>query len=182
MYFSLVSDTFDNEVVGDEDVLNEVQYEVQYEVRPLLTDSKFTKEGQTPDSWILEKVCGKKHQIRIKHSKTGEYLYAGADDLVADPKRRRVFTWTNTTTSPNSDPAYWDRTADWLIWEEEGNGFILKNVKFSEYLYAASDDLAFDESNRSVFTWKQYHSLGIEGFWKFNKDIRGNLLTLFSND
>jgi hypothetical protein len=108
-------------------------------------------------------------------------LYAGADDLVADPKRRRVFTWTNTTTSPNSDPAYWDRTADWLIWEEEGNGFILKNVKFSEYLYAVSDDLAFDESNRSVFTRKQYHSLGIEGFWKFNKDIRGNFFTLLSN-
>jgi hypothetical protein len=39
---------------------------------------------------------------------------------------------------------------------------------FGEYLYAAADDQAFDENNRSVFTWKTHDDLGIEGYWKFN--------------
>jgi hypothetical protein len=51
----------------------------------------------------------------------------------------------------------------------------LKNVKFSEYLYAASDSLSFDEDNRSIFTWRNYYSLGQEGFWRFNKDVLSKL-------
>jgi hypothetical protein len=67
-------------------------------------------------------------------------LYAGADDLARDTERRRVFTWTNRSTTPDSDPLYWEHTADWVV-DEESLGFTLKNSKFGEYLYAAADDL-----------------------------------------
>jgi len=53
------------------------------------------------------------------------------------------------------------------------NGFLIKNVRYQEYLYAAADDLAFDENRRSVFTWKEYETLGPEGIgpegiWNFS--------------
>jgi hypothetical protein len=125
-------------------------------------------------TWILEKMSGEVFQIRIKSQATGEYLYAAADDLAHDPLRRRVFTWTNTSATPISHSEFWDKTADWEIHHRE-QFFMLKNVKFSEYLYAASDSLSFDEDNRSVFTWRNYYSLGQEGFWRFNKDVLSKL-------
>jgi hypothetical protein len=48
------------------------------------------------------------------------------------------------------------------------NGFLIRNVKYQEYLYAAADDRAFDENNRSVFTWKDFETLGPEGIWNFD--------------
>ena len=59
---------------------------------------------------------------------------------------------------------------------EEDQGFLLRNVKYNEYLYSAADGLALSEEQRSVFTWKNYQTLGFEGFWKFNKDILGKFL------
>ena len=57
---------------------------------------------------------------------------------------------------------------------KEANGFLIQNAKYSEYLYAAADDLAFDEDNRSVFTWKDLSTVGIEGYWTFNRHVEGN--------
>jgi hypothetical protein len=128
-----------------------------------------------PQKWVLEKMhCGNNH-IRIKNQGTGEYLYAAADDLASDRLRRRVFTWTNTSVTPLSHFVYWDKTADWEI-ELEERGFLLKNIRHSEYLYAAPDDLSFDADHRSVFTWKNYNDLGYEGHWRFNKDVESNFL------
>ena len=127
-----------------------------------------------PGTWALEKVFGTGDQIRIKNQVTGEYLYAAADDLAHDSERRRVFTWNDISTSPTSDPQYWEKTADWKV-EEENDCVKLKNIRYSEYLYAAADDRAFDESSRSVFTWKDEDTLGKEGLWMVNTNIKGKI-------
>jgi hypothetical protein len=54
------------------------------------------------------------------------------------------------------------------------NGVLLQNAKYSEYLYAAADNLSFDEESRTVFTWKDLATVGIEGYWKFDHNIEGN--------
>ena len=132
----------------------------------------FQKQLDT-QTWILEKMNDEEFQIRIKSQATGEYLYAATNDLAFDPLRRSVFGWTNTSVTPVSNPEYWDHSADWEIQHGE-KFFLLKNVKFSEYLYAVADNTAFDEDNRYVFTWRDYYSLGQEGFWRFNKDLLSN--------
>jgi hypothetical protein len=129
---------------------------------------------EEPATWSLEKVLGTRDQIRIKNQATGEYLYAAADDLAQDSERRRVFTWTDTSTSPTSDTQDWEKKADWKV-EEENDCVKLKNIRYGEFLYAAADERAFDESSRSVFTWKDEDTLGQEGLWKFSTNIKGNL-------
>ena len=57
--------------------------------------------------------------------------------------------------------------ADWAL-EKVENGFLIKNIRYEEYLYAAADDLAFDETRRSVFTWKDRENLGPEGIWELS--------------
>jgi hypothetical protein len=57
---------------------------------------------------------------------------------------------------------------------KEVNGVLLQNAKYSEYLYAAADNLSFDEESRTVFTWKDLATVGIEGYWKFDHNIAGN--------
>ena len=125
---------------------------------------------EEPATWSLEKVLGTRDQIRIKNQATGEYLYAAADDLAQDSERRRVFTWTDTATSPQN----WENKADWKV-EVVNDCVKLKNIRYSEYLYAAADDRAFDESSRSVFTWKDEDTLGKEGLWMVNTDIKGKI-------
>ena len=140
----------------------------------MLTDD-YDNEEESSNLWTILKVFGTNNQVRFVNQDTEEYLYAAADDLAKDPERRRVFTWTNLSTIPESHPRYWDKTADWII-KEEDHGFLLRNVKYNEYLYSAADGLALSEEQRSVFTWKNYQTLGFEGFWKFNKDIQGKFL------
>jgi len=60
------------------------------------------------------------------------------------------------------------KTANWAI-EDVYGGFVIKNIKYEEYLYAAAMDHAYDESRRrSVFTWKDYKTLGTEGIWNLS--------------
>jgi hypothetical protein len=108
--------------------------------------------------WILQDT-GTKSRYRIRNKVTGEYLVASQD--MKDPSRRRVYTWTG-----NTPVAHALIEQEWDLIEEE-DGFVIKNVKFGEYLYAAADEFAFDENNRSVFTWKNHDDLGREGYWKF---------------
>ena len=68
-------------------------------------------------------ITGSSDVYRIKSKLTSEYLYAAGDDLAYDRQRRRVFTWTNTTTTPSTDPGFWD---------EKGEDYVKKtvNIKF----------------------------------------------------
>ena len=54
------------------------------------------------------------------------------------------------------------------IWNliQEGDKYVIKNAAYGEYSYAAADDMAFNESSRSLFTWKKFDNLGPEGCWK----------------
>jgi hypothetical protein len=81
--------------------------------------------------WTLEKVCGSDNVIRIKQQDSGEYLYAS--DAMMNPDRRFVYAWADTSTSPNSDPDYWNSTADWELTEEVG-GFVVKNVEYQAWI------------------------------------------------
>lgn len=139
----------------------------------------FTSDNSTAveggNLWSILKVDDTDNQIQFINQATGEFLYA--DELMRNPERRRVFTWKNLSTTPVTDLGYWDQTADWII-EEEDLGFTLKNVRYDEYLYSAADDLALSKRQRSVFTWKNYDTLGFEGYWKFNEDMRGNRCSL----
>ena len=130
-------------------------------------------ESMESDQWVLIKIADTNQHYRIRNLQTNEYLYASADGDKEDndpynfPQivRRRVFTSINLTTTPDSGPQY-----DWEInCSPEGspNGYTIKNLQYGEYLYSAADEWAFDKGRRSVFTWKNYYTLGIEGIWKF---------------
>ena len=48
--------------------------------------------------------------VRLKSVYSGEYLYAGADDLAQDDTRRSVFTWRETN----------DEVGEWADWKMTG--------------------------------------------------------------
>ena len=107
--------------------------------------------------WTLE-ATGVSNQYRIRN-KSSRLLLVASEDF-HDPERRKVVSWTgNTPVARTLDEQEWD-----LIKEEDG--YVIKSARYGEYLYAAADDLAFDDNNRSVFTWKEYDNLGPEGRWK----------------
>jgi len=107
---------------------------------------------------------GSKNKYRIKSTPSEEYLYAGLDDLKRYDNRRRVLTWTDHTTSPlhENKKEFWEEQPDWEIIKVD-KGFIIKNVGFSEFLYADADDFPYGPNLRSVFTWKDLSSLGDGG-------------------
>jgi hypothetical protein len=50
-------------------------------------------------------------------------------------------------------------------------------------LYAAADDLAFDENRRSVFAWNDRSSVGPEGVWELgNTKINFPTFILFKQN
>ncbi len=59
------------------------------------------------------------------------------------------------------------KTADWAL-EKVDNGYLIKNMRYEEYFYAAAEDRAFDENRRSIFTWQDLETLGPEGIWEFS--------------
>jgi hypothetical protein len=77
------------------------------------------------------------------------------------------------STTPDSHPRYWDKTADWVVTQEKV-GFSLKNIRFNEYLHAAPDDLALKDDELTVFTKKHYDNLDGYEIWFFSKDVPGN--------
>ena len=119
----------------------------------------FTDRSAGPNNqqWILE-ATGVNNRYWIRNKSSGLFLVASED--FHDPERRKVVSWTgNTPVARPLSEQMWD-----LIKEEDG--YVIKSARYGEYLYAAADDLAFDENNRSVFTWKEYDNLGPEGRWK----------------
>ena len=127
-------------------------------------------DSYQPQDWIFEKLAGTSNTDRIKNKDTDEFLYAGVDDLKRDPERRRVFSWMGINSTPLNDPGNWGKQAEWEVIKAE-NGFLIKNLEFSDYLYAAGDPHAYDENRRSVFAWKNLDTLGREGVWNFDKSL-----------
>ena len=119
--------------------------------------------------WIFEKLPNATNNFRIKSKSTKEYFYAGGDNLKKDPQRRQVFTWRESNT-PVNDPQNWGKKAEWEI-IKMGNGFVIKNLQYSEYLLVAGSNFDYDVNRRSVFTWGDKDSLGNEGIWNFEKSF-----------
>jgi hypothetical protein len=83
----------------------------------------------------------------IKNTHFNEYLYAAADDLVYDSKRRNVFTWR-----PGSHD-----DCDWTIEIISDDEVMLRSKMYNqEPLYMANIDR--DDERRHVFTWTPYQS------------------------
>lgn len=116
------------------------------------------RSGSSSDQqWNLEPT-GVKDRYMITNKSSRLHLVASED--LRDPERRKVVVWTgNTPVARSLNEQEW-----YLILEDDK--YIIKNAAHAEYLYAAADDLAFDENKRSVFTWKDFDSLGPEGRWK----------------
>ena len=124
--------------------------------------------------WTLEKISG--NVFRIKTKVGGEYLYTDEQGLVdIEGQIRGVFTWTNTTTTPDTEPEYWGMTADWELIKVE-KGYLIKSVKYSVYLYAADvpAELAERGEKHIVLTRENVNALSEESVWNFESDFAGN--------
>ncbi len=120
--------------------------------------------------WILEKIPEMPDNFyRIKNRANGENLYASVYHPDKDEESRIVFTWTNTSSDPTYEPEYWDQTADWEI-IEGGKGYLIKNVKYSEYLYITLSD---EENQNLVFTTKNIEAIGSRAYWTFKNPQSG---------
>jgi len=96
-----------------------------------------------------------------------------ASEDMRDNLRRRVYTWSgNTPEARELDEQEW-----YLIPEDDG--YVFKNARYGEYLYAASDSFK-SGGKRSVFTWKNHDDLGREGIWKIAVRYHSSFSTLLN--
>ncbi len=121
---------------------------VHSEKRSDLENVKSSLPKSIKNSVFSSKVC-------IKNVRYGEYLFADLDRKY-DDGRRYAFTFI-----PGGKPG----DGSWEI-EPEREHFLIKNGQYSEYLYAANDDLKYDGERRSVFTWTPGGAV-IQGRWQF---------------
>ncbi|KAG5667470.1 hypothetical protein PVAND_015450 [Polypedilum vanderplanki] len=106
-----------------------------------------------------------------------EYLYADANPYNYDDKIRNIFTF-KTHSRPHSE--IWE-----LIQVEPYERFYyIKNKERGEFLYAESEDYAFDNDRRRVFTWipKDDHNK-VKFQWKvdFNAPL-GEFFTILNRE
>ncbi|MFM2322779.1 MAG: hypothetical protein RLZZ225_932 [Pseudomonadota bacterium] len=83
--------------------------------------------------------------VCIRNSEHNENLFADYDRSY-DSERRYVFTWRPGNVVGD---AYWK-----FIPENDAKSFVIKNIRYGEYLYAAGDSYAYDSQRRHIFTWK----------------------------
>jgi len=127
----------------------------------------FTWDGTntpTNSQFILELVNPKKIDEGCYIFNTGfsEYLYAANSEFSEDSHRRRVFTWKKGNKL---------KKGIWKIEEnKDDNTFLILNVEYGEYLYAAGSPYKYTDQRRRVFTWGDGKSnLGPEGKWEISK-------------
>ena len=121
---------------------------------------------QFSDLWVLERITGSGHCYRIRHSTSGADLIAGSDAEAHDPQRRRIFVSSRKSGKPLGPSC--SGHDEWSIIRHSA-GFVIRNLKYTDYIYAAADDLALDDDRRAVFAWKTLLDLGLEGIWLFDK-------------
>ncbi|XP_044734787.1 uncharacterized protein LOC123297258 isoform X2 [Chrysoperla carnea] len=111
-------------------------------------------------------------KCKLKNRNWDQYIYAdGAIDY--DSERRRVFSWQVGTPQGIMEPeSQWKFETD-----DEGESFMLKNVRWNEYLYAASDYFNYDNNRRQVFTWRPGTQV-LQGSWKITPTDNGNYVTI----
>jgi hypothetical protein len=128
----------------------------------IFTD-RWTHLDMDSHSWVLERISGSTYCYKIRNFQSRAYLIAGSDQQARDPLRRRVFVSSRKSGKPTCSG-----NDDWSLLKHS-KGYLIQNLKYYEYLYAADDDLALDDRRRSVFAWKTSDDLGEEGVWLFGK-------------
>ncbi|OAB79342.1 hypothetical protein WSTR_05300 [Wolbachia endosymbiont of Laodelphax striatellus] len=135
------------------DLNNGAVFKLAYYVKEVMEMKNYSDVNQE-DRSNLEKLKGRlpesvrnavfASEVCIKNIDHNEYLYAASSYFNYDDNRRKVFTWIPR-----------DEKSDKFKWKIEpyGNDYSIMNVEFNEYLYAASNDLNYDNNRRRVFTW-----------------------------
>lgn len=83
-----------------------------------------------------------------------EYLYAVYDNAAYDADRRIIYTWI---PGGRHSQGGWEFST-----KTNGKSFLIKNLHYSEYLFAAANSYAYDSERRNVFSWRPGTSDGCE--------------------
>uniref|UniRef100_U5ESC1 Putative wrp salivary protein n=1 Tax=Corethrella appendiculata TaxID=1370023 RepID=U5ESC1_9DIPT len=92
----------------------------------------------------------------IMNQAHGEYLYLNRDEIF-DTDRRYARTARDTNLLSGSQVWYIERNDDGSV--------KIRNRDYNEYLYAPSNDFAYDNERRNVFAWQRKGEAVIEGDW-----------------
>jgi hypothetical protein len=114
------------------------------EISPLLTIQFKELKDDLPSS-VRVIIWNEKTHIFNKYY-SSEYLYPVSEGGAYDKNRRHVYTWV---------PGGRDSTGNWeFTTQDDGKTFLIRNIQFNEYMYAAIDKYKYDSSRRRVFTWR----------------------------
>lgn len=130
------------------------------EISPALRDRFKALKKELPLS-VQVIVWNENTHIFNKHY-SKEYMYAVYDGGSLDESRRIVFMWT---PGGRHDQGQWEFST-----KDKGQTFLIKSVKYNEYLYAAADSYAYDSSRRSIFTWRPKTPDGCEWYVEIVSD------------
>lgn len=119
------------------------------------TRNVFTELNPEFGNWVLENIGSSYKLCRIRTKPGGEYLFA-SDVIEEDSRRRKLFTQQLLPENLN-------KTADWEFSKVQ-NGYLIKNIHYSEYLFTESDN------QYSVFTSE---SIENEAVWTFQNNFTG---------
>lgn len=125
--------------------------------RSTLADALRSQHGQGLHRVLFIHKLQTHSIMRIKSVQYGEYLYAGADDLVADKgflgsgkrQRRMALMWVDKP----GGRMFRDGVTGKRLWDFERvqgtEHFLIKNVEYKEYLYASSGRMVNDGSTQA---------------------------------
>lgn len=120
--------------------------------------------------WFIEKKDSCLECYTIKSAYYGDnaqplYAVSLADPTFRDPSRRPVYTYrgrNSLAANKNGDswkletvPGYSDRVRI---------KYTNAEMKFDEYFYAVTDDLAFDQNRRNVYTWSSKQEANLDSW------------------
>ncbi len=115
-------------------------------------------------NWILEAIPYSYTLCRIKIN--GEYLFATDKTATGeDLTVRKIVTLKNVAIN-ETDHSTWEIT-------KFKYGYLIKNVAYSEFLFAGEDMRARDQKHRQVFTSKNVKRAGDLRIWAFDNYISG---------
>jgi len=82
---------------------------------------------------LWDSICGKKPiLVRMKSANKREFFFVPTDPLLADNRRRRVFTYSDLNDIPGVAGNSWTGEETWLIEPSNSSAtssFLLKNAK-----------------------------------------------------
>lgn len=142
-------------IVNITEVLKEFKQELLSEVRQIV------RKSTCDDPVSVRALLGSGRDCTIKNRQFSEYFFASGGDF--DDKRRLAFSWTTGTTDSE---CFWNLVS---FDRSKGSKYKIKSGRYDEYLYAANDDLKYDEKRRHVFTWKPKTLCDEQCYWDIQR-------------